>query len=85
MSVIYNKIQRTINTTIADVLVFDDSTNKIRKVSAVFNNKLKADKVMSEFGKMGYRPIKVVSLSYGKEYYEMNLDTFIKYATKVEM
>ena len=70
MSVLYNKIQRTINTTIVTVLVFDDETNKTREVSTVFNNKLKADKVMSEFSKMGYKPIKVLSLSYGKEYYE---------------
>jgi hypothetical protein len=53
MSILYNKIQRTINTTIVNVLVFDDETNKTRKVSTVFNNKLKADKVMSEFSKMG--------------------------------
>ena len=49
MSVLYNKIQRTINTTIVNVLVFDDETNKTREVSTVFNNKLKTDKVMSEF------------------------------------
>lgn len=85
MSILYNKIQRTINTTIVNVLVFDDETNKTREVSSVFNNKLKADKVMSEFSKMGYKPIKVLSLSYGKEFYEMELNTFIKYATKVEM
>lgn len=85
MSIQYNKVQRTINTTTVNVLVFDDSTNKTREVSTVFNNKLKADKVMSEFSKMGYKPIKVLSLSYGKEFYEIELDTFIKYATKVEM
>ena len=85
MSILYNKIQRTINTTIVNVLVFDDSTNKTREVSAIFNNKLKADKVMTEFSKQGYKPIKVLSLSYGKEFYEMELDTFIKYARKVEM
>ena len=85
MSVLYNKIQRTVNTTIVTVLVFDDETNKTREVSTVFNNKLKADRVMSEFSKMGEKPIKVLSLSYGKEYYEMELDTFIKYAKKVEM
>lgn len=85
MPVLYNKIQRTINTTIVNVLVFDDDTNNTREVSTVFNNKLKADKVMTEFSKMGYKPIKVLSLSYGKEFYEMELDTFIKYATKVEM
>ncbi len=85
MSILYNKIQRTINTTIVNVLVFDDSTNKTREVSAIFNNKLKADKVMTEFSKQGYKPIKVLSLSYGKEFYEMELETFIKYARKVEM
>lgn len=85
MSILYNKIQRTINTTIVNVLVFDDSTNKTREVSAILNNKLKADKVMIEFRKKGYKPIKVLSLSYGKEFYEMDLDTFIKYARKVEM
>lgn len=85
MPIQYNKIQRTINTTIVNVLVFDDETNKTREVSTVFNNKMKADKVMSEFSKMGYKPIKVLSLSYGKEFYEMRLDTFMKYATKVEM
>lgn len=85
MSILYNKVQRTINTTIVKVLVFDDETNKTREVSAIFNNKLKADKVMTEFSKQGYKPIKVLSLSYGKEFYEMELDTFIKYATKVEM
>lgn len=85
MSVLYNKIQRTINTTTATVLVFDDETNKTHEVLSVFNNKLKGDKVMSEFSKMGYKPIKVLSLSYGKELYEMELNTFIKYATKVEM
>lgn len=85
MSVLYNKIQRTINTTTATVLVFDDETNKTHEVLSVFNNKLKVDKVMSEFSKMGYKPIKVLSLSYGKELYEMELNTFIKYATKVEM
>ena len=85
MSILYNKIQRTINTTIVNVLVFDDSTNKTREVSAIFNNKLKADKVMTEFSKQGYKPIKLLSLSYGKEFYEMELDTFIKYARKVEM
>ncbi len=85
MSILYNKIQRTINTTIVNVLVFDDKTNKTREVSAIFNNKLKADKVMTEFSKQGYKPIKVLSLSYGKEFYEMELDTFIKYARKVEM
>ena len=85
MSIIYNKIQRTINTTIVNVLVFDDETNKTREVSTVFNNKLKADKVMTELRNQGYKPIKVLSLSYGKEFYEMELDTFIKYARKVEM
>lgn len=85
MPILYNKIQRTINTTIVNVLVFDDSTNKTREVSAIFNNKLKADKVMTEFSKQGYKPIKVLSLSYGKEFYEMELDKFIKYARKVEM
>lgn len=85
MSVLYNKIGRTVNTTVVTVLVFDDETNKTREVSTVFNNKLKSDKVMSEFSKQGYKPIKVLSLSYGKEYYEMELNKFIKYATKVEM
>lgn len=85
MSILYNKIRRTINTTIVNVLVFDDETNKTREVSTVFSNKMKADKVMSEFSKMGYKPIKVLSLSYGKEFYEMELDNFMKYATKVEM
>lgn len=84
MPVLYNKIGRTVNTTTVTVLVFDDSTNKTREVSAIFNNKLKADKVMNEFSKQGYKPIKVLSLSYGKEYYEMELDTFIKYARKVD-
>lgn len=85
MSILYNKIKRTINTTIVNVMVFDDETNKAREVSTVFNNKLKADKVMTELSKQGYKPIKVLSLSYGKEFYEMELDTFIKYARKVEM
>ena len=85
MAVIYNTVQRTVNTTIVSVLVFDDETNTTHEISTVFNNKLKPDKVMQLLSKQGYKPIKVLSLSYGKEYYEMELDTFIKYATKVEM
>lgn len=84
MAVIYNKIGRTVNTTIVNVLVFDDETNRTKEVSTIFNNKLKADKVMSEMAKQGYKPIKVLSLSYGKEFYEMDLDTFIKYAKRIE-
>jgi hypothetical protein len=84
MAVIYNKIGRTVNTTIVTVLVFDDETNTTKEVSTILNNKLKADKVMSEFSKQGFKPIKVLSLSYGKEYYEMDLDTFIKYAKRIE-
>lgn len=84
MAVIYNKICRAVNTTIVTVLVFDDETNTTKEVSTIFNNKLKADKVMSEFSKQGFKPIKVLSLSYGKEYYEMNLDTFIKCAKRIE-
>lgn len=84
MAVIYNAVQRTVNTTIVTVLVFDDETNTTHEISTVFNNKLKADKVMQELAKQGYKPIKVMSLSYGKEYYEMDLDTFVKYAKRID-
>lgn len=81
---VHDKVQRTLNITKTDVIVFDDKKNKSVEMSFIFNNKLKDIQVMKEVAGLGYIPQKVLSLSYDKQYLEMSLETFCKYAHVVD-